>query len=357
MEAMTYGAQVPYMPVEQAKIVRAGFSLFEIRTRDIRFFNQHIMGPYGVKIEEFIVPGAPRGRARATWRTGMDTSLCFDADNDGNCIAWMVDDPWWHNRLHLMLDPWAQNLSGRHGPQGVTPGFIVKIEIQAMYNVLRETLPTFEVLQDGKFKHWFFTQKEADEFIEGKQTYELKTDSKGALKNIPLNKANYKIRPGTVSEYKPEIKNLIDKSRGLRYGWTSSEDFKNIWRPIILKEFDNLKAKAEPPRSSVTPNDLAAAIRNWSPEERAKFNEMMMGRPAEAPQPEEVAEDISAAPVATTPPATTPESSPAKYTKSQLMKMKLDDLKVINGTDEDLTKNELVDKILHFQDVKGVVVE
>jgi hypothetical protein len=340
MEPMIYGAQVPYMPKEQARIIRAGLSLFELRTKDTSFFNKTIMGPYGVSVSEFVEQGRP-SRAQINWKTGFDTAIIYDADSDGNAVAWMVDDPWWHNRIHLMLDPWM-NPVNRHTPGGIIPGFMCITELRAMSNVLRTKVNPFEVFVNGRYKDHFYTKEEAEQFIKDKGTFAIKMDSDG-IKNVPTNKNKYDIRPGLLTEYKPEIKQLIDEAKGLQYGWTSSERFRTHWRPLILKETENLKAKNAPKGGGATPEDIAKAMSNWSPDDRAKFASMMM-QPASIPEAPREEDNV-------------PTSN---FSEAQLQVMKKAALESLLGAEaEGLTRPEMIELILSKQKVtpSAVVVE
>lgn len=338
-EPMTYGAQVPYMPKEQSRIIRAGLSIFELRSRGVQYHNKTIMGPFGASVHEYLEPGRP-ARAEIQWRTGFDTAIIYDADDEGNAIAWMVDDPWWHNRLHLMLDPWM-NPVNRHTPNGIVPGFIVLQEIQAMRNILRTKVQTFEVWQDGRYKDYFFTDKEAKDWIEEKKSYALRMDVNG-VKSIPLDKRKYEIKPGAVTEYRKEIKDLIDRSKQLQYGWTSSEEFTKKWKPVIIEEAKKLRGKTENSQVSVAPEAIANAIKTWTPEEREKFQKLL-GIQGSSQNVDPTANPIGV-------------GTDRKHTYNELKaKTKVDLLKILGGTEEEyseVSRFELAKLIMERQEVQ-----
>jgi hypothetical protein len=344
MEPLISGAVVPYMPEMGQNMINAGVSVFELRHHGKRFFNRVSMGPYGAKIIGADDESGRMFRPRVEWRTGAETQLFFEADAKGVCIAWMADDPWWHNRLHLMLEPWLLAMAvQRHTPRGLIPGYIIQLEIQAMRTVLRKRIEQFDVFQDGRALDHFNTKEAAEEFVDSKQTYELKADKTGQLRNIPMNKRAYTIKPGSMEEYKPEIRDLIDKYKRLQFGWTSCLEFKNEIRPQIEKEIERLKQTAEPQKAALAPEDLAGAIANWGPEERQRFSELLLGNREKAmEEAPEVAAELE------------PGQEKQTFNKTQLTKMTAAELKVLLGTEEDLTRNQMIDKILVRQ--SGVVV-
>jgi len=277
MEISTYGSQVPYMPKEKVALIRAGVSLYELRAPGETFFNKVITGPFNANSVAFGAGNTVRHQVE--WVAGMSTGLTYDADGDGNAIAWMPDDPWWHNRLQLLLDPWL-NAIQKHTPQGIVPGYIIQFELQALRNVLRFEEKTFDVWVDGHNKDWFKTKEEAEAYIEDKKTYAMKMGPNGMVQ-VPTNKRKYEIKPGKRWEYRPEVLELIDKSRHERYGWTSSMAFQKEWKPLIIREYERLKSSTTAQsKAAVTPEDLAMAIASMNTEDKERFLAIMSGKPA-----------------------------------------------------------------------------
>lgn len=357
MDHVTYGTQVPYMPKEKAKLIRAGLSLYELRARGESYFNKTIMGPYDATAIVFNAQGGSgRTQAQLNWRTGLDAGIIYDADDEGNAVAFMPDDPWYHNRLMLMLDPWLNPVQ-KHTPQGIVPGYVVQQETEALKNVLRVKIPTIEVFADGKFKDWFLTEEEADAFIEDKKTYAIKFGTNG-IQNVPTNKRKYEKRPGTRWEYRPEVMEMINRGRGLQYGWTASHEFEREWKPKIEKEFARIKSTQAPKASAIEPEGIAMAISSWSPEQRARFQQILMGG---APKEEKGDSDV----VVETP-ATSDEPEvlkPIRYKKTEMLKMqaaKLDAImrKMAPETEyPKMAKPDIIAEILKLQEAADMPVD
>lgn len=287
MENQYSGTKVTPLPDNMDRLIRAGIALFECRVPYQYFFDKVVMGPYNCVVEEFVDPGRPP-RLTVNWITGINAGIKYWADiKTGNCIAWVPDDPWMHNRVVLLANP-SLNPVMRHSPrEGLVPRSVIGLELQAIKNMLFSDLLIFKVMKNGREIDFFYDEKEAKDFVEDKRNVALKMDANsGTMKAVAQNKTKYDIEKGSKLEFKPEIKELIRQYQGLQYGWTSCEEFSKKWRPLIARELTKLKADATPARAvagTLKPADMVNAMSSWTPEERTKFREAMAAMISETP--------------------------------------------------------------------------
>lgn len=273
------GAQVPYMPEDKERIYNAGIALFELRAPYKFYFDKTAMGPFNVIVDEIERTRGDPQRV-ITWVTMMSPGIRYVSDSKGNCIAWMPDDPWWHNRIVLMTDP-LLNPVMRHSPkEGLVPASIIRLELQAMRTVLNTSYEKWRVLKDGKRVDDVSSEEEAKDLIEEKKQVSLRLDqASGAMKAVALNRAKYSTEKIFVSDYKKEVREIIRANLGLQNGWTSSEDFQRKYVPLIKREITRLKTEAFPSKSvpgNVSPADLVASMGTWTEKQRAEFRERVL---------------------------------------------------------------------------------
>lgn len=295
MDSQVYsGGQVPYMPEDKERLIRAGVALFECRVPYQYFFDKTVMGPYNCVAEEFGEPGRA-SKITLNWITGLNAGVVYNADPKGNCIGWIPDDPWYHNRLVLMGDP-KLNPIMRHSPREGLVGLpILKLEFKAIRNLILCNVPIWKVMKNGVERGFFYTKKEAEMELEELNTVALKVDTRtGEMKAVDKNKIRYSIEEGAKQDFKPEIKELVRNYQVLQYGWTSSEAFTKEWRPKIAAEIKRLKAEAFPNtgQAGLTPEAMAASMGQWDDKQREDFRKLMV----EAMKPKASAEKTAKTP-------------------------------------------------------------
>lgn len=195
------------------------------------------------------------------WRTGRDAYIEFVPDKESDMgIAHMPDDPFWHNRLVLMdsynnmyhssmLD-WVQFFkipTSSDGTADTMSPAEVKLEIDCMASILKTKHDIWKVMANGVEVAFFFSEKEAKEFIDENGKLTLTSGEGGVLKHEMKHKVKFTIEKGEKIDYKKEIVELAKtESRKHQFGWTQSDAFTKGIAPQILDLIKKQRAKNEP---------------------------------------------------------------------------------------------------------------
>jgi hypothetical protein len=186
----------------------------------------------------------------------------YVVDKKGNGVAFMPDDPWWHNRIFLMDSP-NLNPVALHTDRGIINGAQVDIEIKILKQHLKCEKTIYEVVRNGKRIEFYNTKEEAQESIDEMQEMSLHTDkTTGAVITKATSRNKFSILPSTVIDYRPEIAEIIRKFKRMEFGWTSSEVFQTKIKPAIIADIKKA-TMVQPVASSA--GDIARALSSGRP--------------------------------------------------------------------------------------------
>jgi hypothetical protein len=275
------GTTVPWMDEAWARVTNAGIGLFEMRLPEKIVRDKYAYGPYSVRVHEDEDYGG-RTRVRVEWLTHDDAYLHFYVDDKGINLGWMPDDPWWHNRIHLMDSPLIRCVYNLHTKQGTIPGSVVFQEIEAMRKILKTLKPIFRVIRNGKELEFHYRKDEAEARIKELTMVAPKFDpATGQMVAMQARGENYKIEKGEILDYRPEVEQIISHYRGLEHGWTESDEFRQNYMPKILAEIKKIRENntgAAPQVNALT------MVRSMTPEQIDELRAILAGgAPASAP--------------------------------------------------------------------------
>jgi len=254
---------VPWMDKAHQAVIRAGLGLFELRLPFKSIRDRQVYGPFDVEVNEE-TDRSLRSRFRAKWFTGVDAYVSFRVDDDGNGLAWLVDDMWWHNRIYLMDSPHLLNVVNLHTKNGFIPSSVVLAEIAALRRALKEERPMFEIFKEGKREgwDWAWTREEAEAKIKKEQYVTPQFDqATGKLVAIPGNVTAFEIRSGSRLEYKPKIAELIMRYRQMEFGWTSCQEFQEMVKAPVIEEMKKIRTALNGQQQGGISPEMLASLR------------------------------------------------------------------------------------------------
>lgn len=259
---------------EDAQVkLRAGISIYEIRSIYRRFFAYSVMGPVDVKVQENDMAGPIMGQMQhsITWQTKYRAGVRFELMDRkrGNCICWMPEDPFWRNRIFLMDNGFLYHgLYALHTPsEGMIPAGTVHQWINIMREFLKEKVPIWRVFINNKERSFHYTKESAQAEIAHLKYEDSRTQIVGQqLESVQGKIFSTDIQEGFRLQYRAEIRKLImDNKRKFEFGWTQCPEFQANIKPAI----ENLiKEKTTEVRPSLI-SDLLNATVKLTDEEKA----------------------------------------------------------------------------------------
>jgi hypothetical protein len=238
-----------YPDIDDAQItalLQSGVPMFQILHPKPRYYDMFVGGP--IKATAYIPSVEFEGRnARmpVTWET-KHPSITFHHTKMGTSsrvIGWVPDDRFWHNRIVIMENAWMRSgiLQLRMPDNRIINGAEASMQISVLEKMLKKKYKIYKVM-DKSFGEisYFYTKKEADNFIEGKlaDNKEIKLFD-GQIQ--PLNRQridrikSWTIVEGERTDYREDIISLINRERkkGHRFGWTECSEFASIQKQCI----------------------------------------------------------------------------------------------------------------------------
>jgi hypothetical protein len=246
------------VPERYQDAVRHGLSFFECKLEGRNYYGCSIFGTYDVKVteEEEVVHIANRTRTRfnVNWLTGRHAVANFEVTDlkRGYCAAFIVDDPFWHNRVMINGAP-PYEVIAYHTPRGIYPGFDIQSELDCLKEIMYDKV-FYVVIKDGYLvKNCQGNKKEAMELL--------------------FQNPGSRLRVATNSEYKEEVSMMVARNGGLEFGWTDCEEFKRTIRPKALALIKQLKDRATPGNTQqpVTKEQVLSIMRGLSKNERKEI--------------------------------------------------------------------------------------
>jgi hypothetical protein len=247
------------VPEKYQDAVRAGICFFELRLKGKDFHGRGMFGPYGVECKELedAKPNAPVNyRFSIRWITnGNVAGIRFEpAGKNGLSVAFMPDDPWWHNRS-LLLENTTYEVVAYHTPNGSYPAADIMVDIDAFREVIMESKTRYFCVDSvGRLVAESWDEKEIAKKVE---------DNPGST-----------VRTRKLWEKTNEIKTLIVKNKGIEYGWTNSPEFQLNIKPKIMKLAEE-RARSIAPARAEPQKSILEQLRDMAPEERKEFFAMM----------------------------------------------------------------------------------
>lgn len=250
MEFTQAGMTVLPMDELRQNSVMAGLGMFELRG----FIGEHrspmILGFYNVATRIDTSSGRPE--PSVTWHTGNEAIIRAESRANGVGVAYIPDDPWWHNRVKLLSFSKVYDIIALHTNKGVLPGTSVKKQMTMLRDRLMEETTVYRILKDGMPVSDRNTKKEAERELDSFKMVRLQMDSTtGIQKPIDINTSEYEIVEVKGIGFRKEILDLEKKYRGLQYGWTECLEFQKIQEEIMAKfnEIEAVPAIATPEAS------------------------------------------------------------------------------------------------------------
>lgn len=268
---------------KEANILLSGIPLYQL-IYPFRLYSEHrIHGVFNVIVTSR--SGDDVGARRRVTRRGFTRQwLC-----GGNCyitfekprrnmpgIAWMPDDPWWHNRLCLMDDANLLNMVSelRLPNNEVKRKFEINLEIECLKQELKTERKIWNVTNRGRVVASLNSKPDALQWMkEAKMPIQQHTPQ-GSVVVVKRRQIVYTLEEGLQIEYKPEIQDLIKKYKmRFEHGWTECQEFQEGIRPRVIERIKSERTKISDTgkKPTISATDLAMAIDLMPDEEKQKF--------------------------------------------------------------------------------------
>jgi hypothetical protein len=269
------GSDLVVIPDEFQDILNAGIGLFQLAYPRKLYRDEKIWGLFGARAvttnpDEFNLENR---RYRIEWQTSKDCYVRF-FENKGRGYAYVPDDQFWHNRLIFLHQPrylgWLHQLKLPDGSVLMPPD--VRMEIGCLADEILEEKKTWEVHVDGIQRDWFFSKKEADEFIKDEKSVTPKIVG-GKIMPIKKDRRKFTTVESKKSEIKPEIKELIKREKYKhRFGWSECDEFMKEIKPKVVANIqEKRKTMTIAPAPAISKADLIETLMSLTPEDRASL--------------------------------------------------------------------------------------
>jgi hypothetical protein len=93
----------------------------------------------------------------------------------------------------------------------------------------------------------------------------------------------YKVEKGEKLELRPEVEKISMNYRGLQYGWTDSDEFKQNYRPKIIEQIKKIRQQNAGLAPQVNPLTM---IRSMTEEQINELRSILAGGPSTPAKPE-----------------------------------------------------------------------
>ena len=256
----------PDMEEDEHHMIQVGIPLFQLVWPRAIFFEQKIDGIFGVTVS---APD-PGTRPDVQWHWSGDAKLVFKPVNKrGLGVAWMPDDPWFKNRVHLLIHPWILNMVKQERlPTGeIKSQAEIIFECKVMETILKKPVPIFEVLLNGSKRGgcYFYTEKEAADFITEQGRIEVKIGKGGNFEPKRVTKDVWTCAPGERLTWKDEVLAVITREGNKKqYGWTESKEFETKWKPAIIAKWKEQRDEFKAANQEDDARTTAATLQNLS---------------------------------------------------------------------------------------------
>lgn len=294
----------PDLAKDQQNVLLNGINLFQLIYPKRVYSDIQIHGPFNVKVLERDIDVSNRSgplsrRFKVNWQIKGDAHIDFEYDRQNKIgIAWMPDDPYWHNRVILMDTTWLlRSVTQLRLPDNsIKSGAEVALEVKCLESVLKHDIDVFHLIEDGRVRLGSFrSKKEAVDYKDDQVAMVPQIKSDGTIAAVKRRKAAYEIQQGTDREYRPEIISMINQEMPRHeFGWTQCSKFQEELKPqvIDLIKQERSKATAIPavqagPKLSLA--DVARIFAGMTTEEKAFIAESMRGSTPQEAEEDEVA--------------------------------------------------------------------
>ena len=272
---------IPNIPEKLQAGMRYGIHYFEMRYPRPLTMHQQIFGVFDVRVKETYDTVLRKMNFSTEWITGGAGCVNFKPDSKKVGTAWLPDDKYWHNRIFLMDTPiLRQSVVAYHTADGMYPGGTVLSELLAMRDVLKEPTKIYKVCKKGQDRdiNFFYDKDSALGYVEENTQILQRIDpTTGIIKNQKA-KTSLEVVEGSILEYKPEIKKLINKeNRTNEFGWTQSKEFQNVWKPKILELIEERKKDmAENPSGKI--GNILSSVSSLPEDQLEELRQIINGR-------------------------------------------------------------------------------
>jgi len=283
---------------EQANCMRARIALYQVVFPSATRWQERLWGPYDVKVHiddtEF---RRSRPRMIVKWRTQQNAYITYDRVDRRTAVAWMPDDPFWHNRLFLMDSPALLNqVTHRRSHSGIQSLDEVQMEIKCLEEVLHETVPIWTAVEGKRVLGDFKSAKEAKSWIEDLTEPTLKLIN-NVMTPVKVRKRKIDIIERSTRQYPEKVLKIIEKEKNLHeFGWTQCPFFTEKVQPKVKAMIKERREKMEKkPGVTAAPIDMIRSIAKMSEEEKAALRSMLMETPGNSKSsdiPEVVPEEV-----------------------------------------------------------------
>lgn len=284
----------------EQNILRYGISLFQMVYPKRLWSEKRIFGPYNLKVTETDLGEFNRGGNRppqfhVEWMTSGNAQLTFLRNKDRKTgIAYMPDDPYWHNRMILMNQrPMLSMVTQLTLPNGnVKTAAEIELEINCLESALKEEIEIFNIVMGGRIIGTAKTKKEAEDYITDANTVQPRVTKDGHFITPKRRKREYEIYPGTATDYKQEIKELMLRERtGHTFGWSECSEFMQKIRPAVIEDIKSKRETFKTEEKTASAAEIARAMANWDATEKAEFMEHIRKSMAVATQQQQPTQD------------------------------------------------------------------
>ena len=256
----------------QANCLRAKIGLYQLIFPAVARWQERIFGPFNVQVQiEDTEYRSANPRVFVRWRTKNDAYITYDRVDRRTAVAWMPDDPYWHNRLYLMDSPALLNqVALKRTHEGIMQPPEVALEIRCLEEALHEDVPVWTAIENRRMLGDFEGKKEAENWISDLTAPSMKMID-GVMTATKVKKRKIEIVERKKRVYKPKIAELIEKEKYKHdYGWTQCTYFMEEIRPAVLQEVENRRGSIDAAEAGETPKifDLLRSVANMSDDEK-----------------------------------------------------------------------------------------
>jgi hypothetical protein len=258
------GNQFFALPQKVRVAVEAGMSMWELQLTTPFDNTQKIFRLWDARVFEDVQTGTTKIRYNFVWYRGDDAYVEFRPDNRGICVAFVPDDPMYHNRVMLasMLPQNRIKVMRIHTPEGAIPGKTAHEYLKCVWDTCFE---------------WHVVKK----------THEGTTSIIAQFKNLPDadallyrmradisdEKASEREKVWIIQSNTDEIREIIGKYRG---AWTQSQEFQNSIKPKIQKAINDRTSGMA--KSTNIVQMLIDAAATMTDTDRARLSEVFAGK-------------------------------------------------------------------------------
>jgi len=264
----------------QANCIRAKIPLYQLVFPAVAMWEERIWGPFNVNVTiEDTEFRRANPRIHAKWFTKQDAYITYSRVDKKTAVAWMPDDPFWHNRLFLMdSEALLRQVTHKRTHNEMLNQLQVKLEVDCLREALCEEVPVWSVIENRRMRGDFESKDAAETWISDLTAPEMKVIN-GVMTAVKAKKRDMQVVVRKKIVRKPQISELAEKEKYKHeFGWTQCTYFTEQIQPAVREKIKEKMSQVDGTQAApVNVQSMIQGISEMTAEQKSELRRALFG--------------------------------------------------------------------------------